>query len=100
MLNGIQAIEVKGMLEISLKSEGNNALITITDTGTGIKGDVIEKIFNPFFTTKESGTGLGLALTHKIIDEHNGSIKVDSQVGKGTKFTAVLPKHLEVSPNE
>lgn len=65
--------------------------IKITDTGAGIPPNDIESIFQPFFTTKQSGTGLGLAVTHRIIKEHHGSIRVESVPGKGTTFTLLLP---------
>jgi signal transduction histidine kinase len=65
--------------------------IEIQDTGAGIPPEVQDKIFLPFFTTKEKGTGLGLAIVHKIILSHNGQIQVDSQEGKGTTFRVYLP---------
>ena len=65
--------------------------ISITDSGNGISGQEKEKIFEPFFTTKENGTGLGLSIVHKIIENHNGVIKVESELGKGSTFTIFLP---------
>lgn len=65
--------------------------IVIMDTGTGIPKDKLDKIFLPFFTTKPKGTGLGLALVHKIILSHNGRIEVESEEGKGTTFTVFMP---------
>ena len=65
--------------------------ISITDSGSGIAPDRKEKIFEPFFTTKENGTGLGLSIVHRIIENHNGLIKVDSELGKGSTFTLFLP---------
>ena len=67
--------------------------ISITDSGKGIPPQEKEKIFEPFFTTKEQGTGLGLSIVHKIIENHNGVIKVESDVGKGSTFTIFLPAH-------
>jgi two-component system sensor histidine kinase PilS (NtrC family) len=66
-------------------------MISITDSGNGISAQEKEKIFEPFFTTKEGGTGLGLSIVHKIIENHNGMIRVESEVGKGSTFTIVLP---------
>ena len=65
--------------------------ISITDSGNGISGQEKEKIFEPFFTTKENGTGLGLSIVHKIIENHNGAIQVDSELGKGSTFTIFFP---------
>jgi signal transduction histidine kinase len=65
--------------------------ITISDTGIGIPNENKDRIFDPFFTTNNEGTGLGLSITHSIIKEHNGFVKVDSEEGKGTEFTIILP---------
>jgi two-component system sensor histidine kinase PilS (NtrC family) len=65
--------------------------IMISDSGNGIAPDEKEKIFEPFYTTKEGGTGLGLAIVHRIIENHNGVIKVESDAGKGATFTVFLP---------
>jgi signal transduction histidine kinase len=65
--------------------------ISITDSGEGIPPKEKEKIFEPFFTTKERGTGLGLSIVHKIVENHNGVIKVESEIGKGSTFTIFLP---------
>ncbi len=63
----------------------------IADTGCGIPGDVREKIFNPFFSTKEQGTGLGLSIVHKIIEAHGGSINIETGPGDGTEFIITIP---------
>ena len=73
------------------KAEGKEVEVEIQDTGVGIPPEILDKIFLPFFTTKEKGTGLGLALVHKIILSHNGQIQVDSQEGRGTTFRVYLP---------
>jgi two-component system sensor histidine kinase PilS (NtrC family) len=65
--------------------------ISIADSGNGIALEEKEKIFEPFFTTKENGTGLGLSIVHKIVENHKGSIKVESEVGRGSTFTIYLP---------
>jgi two-component system sensor histidine kinase AtoS len=69
---------------------GRRVVIEIEDSGTGIASDVVDRIFNPFFSTKEGGTGLGLALTHKIVEDHGGSMDVRSTPGAGTTFRVVL----------
>ncbi len=65
--------------------------ISITDSGNGIAPEEKEKIFEPFFTTKENGTGLGLSIVHKIIENHHGLIKVESELGRGATFSVFLP---------
>ena len=86
----------KPVITISTVYEGDKAIIGIEDNGTGIPAEIQEKIFDPFFTTKDvgKGTGLGLSISHSIIQQHSGTIKVDSKLGEGTKFTIVLPKSL------
>lgn len=91
--NGIDAIEAdSGMLQIhSDLSEGRHVRITISDTGAGIPKDIKSKIFNLYFTTKATGTGLGLSLVHQIISQHNGRIEVDSMPDQGTTFAIYFP---------
>jgi len=88
--NAAQSTE-HGTVTVSTRREANEAVIEFTDTGCGIKDTDLKNIFNPFFTTKPNGTGLGLAVTHKIIQEHNGKIKVESVWGGGTAFRIYLP---------
>lgn len=82
-----------GELTIEAKKQKDEVLITISDTGLGMDEETVKNIFDPFYTTKDvgQGTGLGLSITHGIIEEHNGSISVFSQLGKGTKFTISFP---------
>jgi len=70
---------------------GRNLTVTVSDTGTGVPKDTIKKIFLPFFTTKDKGVGLGLALVHKIVLSHGGRLEVESTQGKGTAFTVIIP---------
>lgn len=91
--NAIQAMTDKGGdLMIITRNSGNKVEIAIQDTGVGVPQTLIDKIYNPFFTTKESGSGLGLMIVKKIIDEHQGTISVQSKEGKGTTFTISLPQ--------
>ena len=65
---------------------------SVQDTGKGMAEDVLEKIFHPFYTTKDKGTGLGLAVINKIVTDHHGTITVDSVAGSGSTFTVRLPR--------
>jgi signal transduction histidine kinase len=88
--NAAQATD-HGTIIVKTRLEDNEAVIELTDSGCGIKEEDLKNIFNPFFTTKPQGTGLGLAVTHKIIQEHNGKVKVESVWGGGTAFKIYLP---------
>jgi len=91
--NAIQAMGEKGGdLTVTIRQEGKEVRVSVSDTGPGISKEKLQRIFDPFFTTKEAGTGLGLSITKKIIDEHKGSIYVDSFEGEGTTFTVCLPR--------
>ncbi len=90
--NGCQAMNAGGVLKVDMNPNGRNVDIMITDTGEGIPQEDIDKIFDPFVTTKEMGVGLGLAISRKIIEDHSGGIKVKSKLLKGTTFTISLPK--------
>jgi signal transduction histidine kinase len=82
---------VPAMSKLSLPPGKEAIMITIADNGHGIREDLMDKLFLPFFTTKPNGTGLGLALSHQIIQDHHGRIDVESKTGKGTTFTIILP---------
>lgn len=95
--NALEAMEGTGEIHIRISNRPAGMLaVKISDTGLGIAKEHIDKIFLPFYTTKEKGTGLGLALVHKIILAHNGQISVESTEGSGTVFTIHLP--LQMSP--
>ncbi len=91
--NAVQAMPNGGTLSVSTLWDKNKktAIIHINDSGTGISPEVMEKLFTPFFTTKESGTGLGLGICQNIILAHKGVIGVESVLGQGTRFTIELP---------
>lgn len=91
-INSIEAMPEGGELIISTRNMDRFVEITFKDFGAGIDGKNIEKIFYPFFTTKEKGTGLGLAIAYRIIEEHNGRINVNSSPGVETTFEIILPK--------
>lgn len=79
--------------KIVLNSANGWVILVFSDTGVGMEPEDMKSLFNPFFTTKDSGTGLGMAITHKVITEHGGQIEVESAPGKGTRFTIYLPSH-------
>lgn len=89
--NGIAAMENGGKLVIKSKIDGDYIRVEISDTGIGIPQEKLAKIFEPYYTTKASGTGLGLTLVYKIIKEHSGEIHVLSEKGKGTSFVLLFP---------
>jgi len=93
VVNALQAMPRGGHLKIQTLYEGNKVLLIVEDTGIGMHEEVLEKIFTPFFTTKEvgEGTGLGLPVVHGIITSHGGSVRVRSNVGQGTRFEIQLP---------
>jgi signal transduction histidine kinase len=93
LLNALQAIDHEGKISVSVKARGNVALVEVADNGRGIAPEQLPHIFRPFFTTKGDGTGLGLSLARRIVEDHQGRIDVVSAVAKGTTFTVVLPLH-------
>jgi two-component system sensor histidine kinase HydH len=96
-INALQAMDKGGQLSIeNTVSDEGWINIQVRDTGTGIKPDALSRIFDPYFTTKPKGTGLGLAIVHKIMEAHNGQIKVRSILGQGSTFTILLPAQTKV----
>jgi signal transduction histidine kinase len=89
--NAQAAMPNGGLLTIATQVSDNEIRISVCDTGIGINAENLKKIFEPYFTTKESGTGLGLTLVYKIIREHRGEISVESREGEGTNFEIILP---------
>jgi two-component system, NtrC family, sensor histidine kinase HydH len=91
LLNAAQATAPGGAVTLKTRAAGGTAEIAVIDRGTGIDPKQLDSIFNPFFTTKPEGVGLGLAIVAKIVDEHGGKIAVESEPGKGSIFCVVLP---------
>jgi signal transduction histidine kinase len=93
--NAMQAMPRGGTLTVKTEPwatlDGPGAAVTISDTGGGVPPEVVENIFNPFFTTKREGTGLGLALSKRIIEGHGGTIEVINREGEGVTFILRLP---------
>jgi len=112
LINAAQAIPERGEIRISVEKteeawggnfpSGSSGVgeawvkIVIADSGNGIPPQEKEKIFEPFYSTKEGGTGLGLSIVHKIIENHNGGIKVESEMGRGSTFTIFLPAEPDI----
>jgi signal transduction histidine kinase len=95
-LNAIQAMPTGGQLTIKSESEGPDWVsVSIADTGVGIAEENIEKLFEPLFTTKAKGMGLGLAIVKTIVDGHEGTIEVESELGKGSVFFIRLPMRIK-----
>lgn len=90
-LNAEQAMPQGGEITVQTACASGQVILSVIDTGAGIPPEVLGKIFEPFFSTKKGGSGLGLATTKRIIERHGGTIEVQSAVGKGTKFTIRLP---------
>ena len=92
-LNARDAMPSGGWLSVSTRSDGASVLAEVADTGSGIPPEQLARIYDPFFTTKSigRGTGLGLSISYGIVREHDGSIRCDSAVGQGTRFTVALP---------
>ena len=94
MISSPQSMPDGGELIISASFADGLFRLAFTDRGAGISPEDMEKIFQPYFTTKEAGIGLGLAITERIIKEHGGEILVESLPGEGTTFTVILPKEV------
>ncbi len=92
ILNGIQAMPNGGDLILAVSANPREAVIDVIDTGTGITAEAASRIFDAYYSTKKGGTGLGLAMTRRIIEEHGGTVSVTSEPGKGSDFAIRLPR--------
>jgi two-component system sensor histidine kinase HydH len=90
-LNGIQAMADGGILTVSSIRRGDAIAVVIEDTGSGVAESDLGRVIDPYFTTKNDGTGLGLAMSSKIVEEHEGKIILTSEPGKGTRVEVILP---------
>jgi signal transduction histidine kinase len=91
MRNAVEATSEGGRITVKTFEDGNNAVLTISDTGDGIPHEEIQKVFDPFYSTKKHSFGMGLPLVKQIISEHLGELKVESEPGKGATFMMIFP---------
>jgi signal transduction histidine kinase len=89
--NAFEAMPGGGTLRVGVTCEGDQTLLTVADTGSGIDGQALTRVFDPFFTTKEGGTGLGLSIVRKIVDQHTGEVRIETERGVGTRVIVALP---------
>ena len=100
LLNALHAVEEHGQVTVrsALEPQRNTIMVEISDNGCGISAENLGKIFEPFYTSRSNGTGLGLSVSYGIIENHEGNIRVSSKLGKGTRFTVEFPIQTE-NPN-
>ena len=96
ILNAVQAMPKGGELTIGASWDAKTMHITIKDTGIGIPENIMSELFQPLITTKPKGTGLGLSVVKRLVEAHNGEVKVDSEVGSGTTFIVSIPQRLGI----
>ncbi|MFZ0758433.1 MAG: ATP-binding protein [Candidatus Sulfotelmatobacter sp.] len=94
LLNAVQAMDGAGKVVVEIDTRDGCASVAVSDSGRGISPQNLPNIFRPFYTTKGDGTGLGLSLARRIVEDHHGRIEVSSVVGKGSQFTVLLPFHM------
>lgn len=92
LINAMEASDETGTIDVSMAESDGQVKISISDQGKGIPPDLLDRVFDPYFSTKSSGTGLGLSLTKTIIEKHDGEIKIESQQGQGTTVTVTIPE--------
>ncbi|OGD21926.1 MAG: hypothetical protein A2W03_11135 [Candidatus Aminicenantes bacterium RBG_16_63_16] len=91
-INAVEAIRGRGEIEVRLVAEDGLLRLTVKDSGIGMDKDLLDRVFDPYFSTKDAGTGLGLPIARKIIEDHGGAIQAESAPGRGTKITITLPR--------
>ncbi len=98
ILNALECVTENGRVGVSLRTEASSALIEIEDDGAGVPALLQPSIFDMHFTTKETGTGIGLYVARAVIERHGGEIQLQSRSGAGTRFILSLPLHQRASP--
>jgi signal transduction histidine kinase len=91
LMNASDAMGGQGLIRVGVEREASTVVISVTDSGPGMTGEVKSRIFDPFFTTKQKGMGLGLSITWQLVQKNGGAIEVESQVGLGTTFRIRMP---------
>src|ERR1019366_4567388 len=91
VINGVQAMPDGGSLKMTVRKTESAAIIEISDQGHGIPKEIQDKIFNLYFTTKKAGSGIGLAMTYRVLQLHNGALEFETEQGKGTTFRLQVP---------
>ena len=97
LVNARQAMPGGGELLVRLRRTGHWLELSVTDTGVGMRADQVERCFEEYWSDKKGGTGLGLALTRRVVEEHQGTVHVVSEAGRGTSFTVYLPAVVEIT---
>ena len=90
--NAVEAMPDGGTLTLTTRAEVHDVLVTVADTGTGIQCEDLDRVFTPFFSTKQGGTGLGLAVARQIVTDHGGRLTCQNRPGEGALFTIRLPR--------
>ncbi|MNN29575.1 Sporulation kinase E [compost metagenome] len=96
--NAIEAMPEGGTISVKQQMDENSVIIVLSDEGEGIPEDMLPKLGEPFFTNKETGTGLGLMVSQRIIQAHKGSMEIRSEYGSGAEITIILPAAREPGP--
>ena len=92
VVNALEAMKDGGVLRVGVAIEDASVVLQLDDTGPGMDAQTLAQVFDPFFTTKEAGTGLGLSIVRKIIEQHSGEVRIESERGKGSRVRVVLPR--------
>jgi signal transduction histidine kinase len=100
VLNGVQAMPEGGTLRMTARKTESAAVVEIHDQGHGIPKEIQDKIFNLYFTTKKAGSGIGLAMTYRVLQLHNGALEFETEQGKGTLFRLQVPLQTDAEKND
>jgi PAS domain S-box-containing protein len=98
VMNALEAMKDGGTLRVVVAADADGARLVVADSGIGIEPSALAQVFDPFFTTKEAGTGLGLSIVRKIVDQHGGEVRIESERGAGTRAIVLLPHARDARP--